>query len=99
MSDDATAAAPAEPEEKKKGFEFPGTLTVLVLVTFLVWLAAFLIPAGTYERDEGGVPAPGTYRQVDSPQDVGERVEDFFLARSTSLSASSRTRCAGDRGS
>jgi uncharacterized ion transporter superfamily protein YfcC len=79
MSDDATAAAPAEPE-KKKGFEFPGTLTVLVIVTFLVWLAAFIIPSGTYDRDEGGVPAPGTYRQVDSPQDVGERVEDFFLA-------------------
>jgi uncharacterized ion transporter superfamily protein YfcC len=78
MSDEH--AAPAEPEARKKGFEFPGTLTVLVLVTFLVWLAAFLIPSGTYERDESGVPSPGTYRQVDSPQDVGERVEDFFLA-------------------
>jgi uncharacterized ion transporter superfamily protein YfcC len=79
---DADAPAPAEQdaESEKKGFQFPGTLTVLVIVTFLVWLAAFVIPAGTYDRDESGVPAPGTYRQVDSPQDAGERVEDFFLA-------------------
>ena len=68
-----------EAPEEKKGFTFPGTLTVLVIVTFLVWLAAFVIPAGTYER-ENGVPEPGSYRQVDAPQDVGERVEDFFLA-------------------
>jgi uncharacterized ion transporter superfamily protein YfcC len=78
MSDPATA--PAEPQEEKKGFQFPGTMTVLVIVTFLVWLAAWIIPAGTYERDEGGVPAPGSYQRVDSPQGVNERVEDFFLA-------------------
>jgi uncharacterized ion transporter superfamily protein YfcC len=71
-------AAAAEPE--KKGFQFPGTLTVLVIVTFIVWLAAFLIPAGAYQRDDSGVPAPGTYERVDSPQSFGERVEDFFLA-------------------
>ena len=65
--------------EKKKGFEFPGTLTVLVIVTFLVWLAAFLIPAGTYDRT-GGAPEPGSFRQIDSPQEFNERVEDFFLA-------------------
>jgi uncharacterized ion transporter superfamily protein YfcC len=68
----------AEPE--KKGFQFPSTMTVLVIVTFLVWLAAFLIPSGTYERSEDGVPEPGSYRQIDPPQDFGERVGDFFLA-------------------
>jgi uncharacterized ion transporter superfamily protein YfcC len=66
--------------EERKGFQFPSTMTVLVIVTFLVWLAAFLIPSGTYERDESGVPAPGTYTEIDSPQDFGERVGDFFLA-------------------
>jgi uncharacterized ion transporter superfamily protein YfcC len=84
MSDEAhTAVGEVEAEAKEpeqKGFEFPGTLTVLVLVTLLVWLAAFLIPAGTYDRSETGVPEPGSYQRVDSPQDVGERVEDFFLA-------------------
>jgi uncharacterized ion transporter superfamily protein YfcC len=67
-------------EPGKKGFEFPGTLTVLVIVTFLVWLAAFLIPAGAYQRDDSGVPTPGTFERVDSPQSFGGRVEDFFLA-------------------
>jgi uncharacterized ion transporter superfamily protein YfcC len=77
MSDVDTA--PEEPEQKK-GFQFPSTMTVLVLVTLLVWIAAFLIPSGTYVHDENGVPQPGSFRQIDSPQDFGERVEDFFLA-------------------
>jgi uncharacterized ion transporter superfamily protein YfcC len=69
-----------QPTPEKKGFQFPGTMTVLVIVTFLVWLAAFLIPSGAYDRDENGVPAPGSYQRVDSPQDFGERAGDFFLA-------------------
>jgi uncharacterized ion transporter superfamily protein YfcC len=69
-----------QPAPEKKGFQFPGTMTVLVIVTFLVWLAAFLIPSGAYDRDENGVPAPGSYQRVDSPQDFGERAGDFFLA-------------------
>src|SRR5262249_57490782 len=69
-----------EPEKEKKGFEFPSTMTVLVIVTFLVWLAAFIIPAGTYQRDENGVPAPGSYHRIDSPQGFSARVGDFFLA-------------------
>jgi uncharacterized ion transporter superfamily protein YfcC len=68
----------AEPE--KTGFQFPSTMTVLILVTLLVWIAAFLIPSGTYEHDETGVPTPGSYREIASPQDFGERVGDFFLA-------------------
>ena len=83
MSHEHAAIGEVEAEAKepgKKGFEFPGTLTVLVIVTFLVWLAAFLIPAGAYQHDESGVPQPGSYQRVDSPQDFGERVEDFFLA-------------------
>src|SRR5687768_18610937 len=65
---------------EKKGFQFPSTMTVLIIVTLLVWIAAFLIPSGTYSRDDDGVPAPGSYEQIDSPQDFGERVGDFFLA-------------------
>jgi uncharacterized ion transporter superfamily protein YfcC len=75
MSDETVA-----PEPEKKGFQFPSTMTVLVIVTLLVWIAAFLIPSGTYEHDENGVPAPGSYREIDSPQDFGERVGDLFLA-------------------
>ncbi|HEY9458957.1 MAG TPA: hypothetical protein VIQ56_13725 [Gaiella sp.] len=79
MSDTGDAPSTPEPEEKQ-GFQFPSTMTVLVIVTFLVWLAAFLIPSGTYVHDENGVPQPGSFQKIDSPQDFGERVGDFFLA-------------------
>jgi uncharacterized ion transporter superfamily protein YfcC len=79
MSDATEAPAELE-EEKRDGFQFPSTMTVLILVTLLVWIAAFLIPSGTYEHDENGVPQPGSYQEIDSPQDFGERVGDFFLA-------------------
>jgi uncharacterized ion transporter superfamily protein YfcC len=68
----------AEPEQK--GFQFPSTMTVLIIVTFLVWVAAFLIPSGTYQHDENGVPKPGSFQRIDSPQGFSERVGDFFLA-------------------
>ena len=56
-------------------------MTVLVIVTFIVWLAAFLIPSGAYQHDENGVPVPGSYAEVSSPQDFGERVGDFSRHR------------------
>jgi uncharacterized ion transporter superfamily protein YfcC len=80
MSDATEAAAPPEQREEKDGFRFPSTMTVLIIVTLLVWIAAFLIPSGTYQHDENGVPQPGSYERIDSPQDFGERVGDFFLA-------------------
>jgi hypothetical protein len=78
VSDVDTTPAKTEPE--KKGFQFPSTMTVLIIVTFLVWIAAFLIPSGTYQHDENGVPQPGSFQEIDSPQDFGDRVGDFFLA-------------------
>ena len=78
MSNEQARAPDQKPEQK--GFEFPGTLTVLVIVTLIVWVAAFLIPSGSYEHDESGVPTPGSYQRVDSPQAFDERVGDFFLA-------------------
>jgi uncharacterized ion transporter superfamily protein YfcC len=80
MTEPAEAPAAVEPVKKTGGFQFPSTMTVLILVTLLVWIAAFLIPSGTYQHDENGVPQPGSYQQIDSPQDFGGRVGDFFLA-------------------
>jgi len=84
MSDEAHAAIGEVEAEAagpgKKGFQFPGTLTVLIIVTFLVWLVAFFIPSGTYQHDESGVPVPGSYERIDSPQDLGDRTRDLFLA-------------------
>ncbi|WP_405791206.1 YfcC family protein [Streptomyces sp. NBC_00029] len=71
-------AAPQEPVGK--GFAFPSALTVLAIVTVAVWLLAFLVPAGQYERDERGAPVSGTYRQVEDGRSFTDRLNDLFLA-------------------
>ncbi|CAM5661166.1 transporter [Streptomyces finlayi] len=65
---------------QKKGFRFPSALTVLVLVTLGVWLLAFLIPSGAYDRDKNGAPIQGTYHRVDSGQSFTDRLNDLFLS-------------------
>lgn len=75
----APAQEPAAPAEKKKG-GFPSPLTILVFVLLAVWIAAFFIPAGEYQKDEAGNPIPGTYQQIDSPLDFGDRLGELVLA-------------------
>ena len=58
------SGAPSESEGKR--FSFPSALTVLALVLLFVWLAAFLIPSGTYQLDEAGSPIAGTYEEISS---------------------------------
>ena len=62
-----TAAPPApapeagpEPPPPERKFSFPSALTILALVTVAVWLLAFLIPAGQYDRNESGAPVAGS---------------------------------------
>lgn len=67
LLDEATEDAPA----KKKGFkcEFPTAYTILFLLSIVVAICTYVIPAGAYDRklnDELGkeVPVPGTYKTV-----------------------------------
>ena len=76
---------------EKKGFEFPSTMTVLIIVTLLVWIAAFLIPSGTYERDENGVPTPGSYSRSTRRRTSASASATSSSLRSTASTAS-RTR-------
>lgn len=76
----AGANSTAAGEAKKKGFQFPSPLTILVLVIVLTWIAAFFIPAGEYQRDADGSPIAGSYQQIEPPLDFGERVEDLLLS-------------------
>lgn len=69
---------PAEPEAKGK-FSFPSAFTVLAIVAIAVWALAFVIPSGQYKLKDGA-PIPGSYQRVDSPQNFGDRVDDFFLS-------------------
>jgi len=70
---------PDEPETKGR-WRFPSAFTVLAIVALVIWGLAFVIPSGLYDLNDEGAPIPGTYHEVPSPQDFGERLNDLFLA-------------------
>lgn len=76
---DTTEEAPEQPPGKKK-FTFPSALTVLAVVTIAVWILAFLIPSGQYDRNDAGAPVEGTYHRVGSGQSFVDRLNDLFLS-------------------
>jgi uncharacterized ion transporter superfamily protein YfcC len=73
---------PADPsiEQAVERRPFPSAFTVLGIVTVFIWVLAFFIPAGQYEKDAHGGPIAGTYQRIDAPQDFEERVRDLFIA-------------------
>ncbi|MFH8568692.1 YfcC family protein [Streptomyces sp. NPDC017993] len=77
---DGPTAPPAQEPSGKRRFTFPSALTVLVAVTLAVWILAFVIPTGTYERDGDGSPVQGTYHRERSTQSFLDRLDDLFLA-------------------
>ena len=76
----ASLNTPEGQESSKKGFQFPTAVTILAIVTVLVWVAALFIPAGRYAVDADGSPIPGTYERIESPLNNSERVEQLILA-------------------
>lgn len=79
MSTTATDPGTEEPQHKRK-FTFPSALTILAIVTVAVWLLAFLIPSGAYDRNAEGAPVEGSYHRVASDQSFVDRLNDLFLA-------------------
>ncbi|MYW66415.1 YfcC family protein [Streptomyces sp. SID8379] len=77
-----TTTAPTGDQEPptKRRFTFPSALTVLAVVTVAVWLLAFLIPSGQYNRNGDGAPVEGTYHRVPSGQSFVDRLNDLFLS-------------------
>ncbi|MFB7635334.1 YfcC family protein [Streptomyces sp. NPDC056149] len=61
-------------------FTFPSALTVLVLVTIVIWALTFVLPAGTYTRTTAGRPLQGTYHSAPSGRTFPERLGDLFLS-------------------
>lgn len=81
MSEDSSVSNTLEgAEEPKQGFQFPTSLTVLAIVTIVVWVSTFFIPAGTYKHDADGATVVGTYQRIESPRTFGERVNDLLMA-------------------
>jgi uncharacterized ion transporter superfamily protein YfcC len=71
--------------QEGRGFQFPSALTVLALVTILVWALSFVVPAGRYELNADGAPIAGTYTRIPAVEGLGERVRDLFLAPANGL--------------
>jgi uncharacterized ion transporter superfamily protein YfcC len=76
----AGAPKTAQVPPPKRRFTFPGALTVLVIVTLAVWLLAFFVPPGSYDRDDSGSPVQGSYHRLPSTQGFVTRLNDLFLA-------------------
>ncbi|MDG4863454.1 YfcC family protein [Streptomyces sp. T-3] len=55
-------------------------MTILAIVTVAVWLLAFLIPSGQYDRNADGAPVEGTYHRVPSGQSFVDKLNDLFLS-------------------
>lgn len=68
-----------ETESQEKGGIWQ-PLTILALVIFAVWAAAWFIPSGVYSFDEVGRPIPGSFENVASPLTPWERVVDLLLS-------------------
>ncbi|MFF4182980.1 YfcC family protein [Streptomyces sp. NPDC001691] len=69
-----------EPPAKSGGLRFPSALTILAIVTLAVWVLAFVIPSGAYDRNDKGAPVEGTYHRVDNGQSFTDRLGDLFLS-------------------
>lgn len=82
MSTDVGAGPDTGSEQPPRGrkFTFPSALTVLAIVTIAVWVVAFFVPAGVYDRDHAGAPKQGTYHRVDSGESFVDRLNDLFLS-------------------
>ena len=65
--------APATPDvEKKRSFKFPTAYTILALLIVAIALLTYVIPAGSFQYQDGS-PVPGTYQRVDpNPQGIAD---------------------------
>jgi len=61
-------------EQGKKKFKFPTAFTILIIITVVVAILTFVIPAGQYDY-ENGQPIPGTYHAVEpNPQRLRDAI-------------------------
>lgn len=67
-------------QPRKRKAQFPGPVTMLAIVTIVIWLAALFIPPGKYVMDTDGSAIPGTYHRVESPLNFSERIAQLILA-------------------
>jgi uncharacterized ion transporter superfamily protein YfcC len=57
---------PAGEPERKSRFTLPSAYTILFALIVVAAIATWIIPAGTYDLNPEGEPAPGTYHEVEA---------------------------------
>ncbi len=62
-----------------KQWRFPSAYTVLIVITVLVWLLTWIIPAGHYTLQDGR-PVAGSFQVTDSPLPADKHILELFLA-------------------
>ncbi|MGW6694261.1 YfcC family protein [Rhodococcus sp. NPDC054953] len=77
-SEDAASQENTGTEARQRSF--PSALTVLALVAVVVWLIAFVVPSGQYQRDPDGNPIAGSYQRIDPPLDFWGRLGDLLMS-------------------
>jgi uncharacterized ion transporter superfamily protein YfcC len=80
MTTEQRAVTAPSLQKQRRARQFPSPVTTLAIVTVLVWLAALVIPAGSYNSAPDGSPIPGTYHRVLSPLTFGGKVRQLVLA-------------------
>jgi uncharacterized ion transporter superfamily protein YfcC len=80
VTTEASVEMTEAPAPKKRRFQFPSSLTILGIITVLVWILAFFIPAGQYKLNAEGEPIPGPFHNVPAPEGFRQRVFDLFLS-------------------
>jgi uncharacterized ion transporter superfamily protein YfcC len=60
MADPQVRAEPVEQPDRKRRFTLPSAYTILFALIVLMAIATGIVPAGVYDREEEGVPVPGT---------------------------------------
>ena len=70
----------SEQKVRKKKFEMPSSICILIILTIVLAILTHLIPAGEYTRVDN-VPVAGTYMQVESnPQGIWDSVVQLTLS-------------------
>ena len=70
----------ADPAGERQKRAFPSAMTVLALVTVVVWLVAFFVPSGEYQKNEDGNPIQGSYHRITSPLTFWGRVGNLLMS-------------------
>lgn len=77
----------AEHESGKRKFKMPNVIVIMLFLMLLACLFTYIVPAGQFDTDDEGNPAPGTYQTIEqtpvNPVDALNLIVDGGVQAST----------------